>query len=178
MPTKRCSQPRGACWEEVHLAPPGAVAELGAFGQDTERMTIKRKYLGFGIGLAVFVAAIVCLYLARSDSAPTADLTGHWDGPQGGLDFDASNEHIFQVDIMHTYFFGSWKAAGADSCVLQFYDLSSQPPVFNDPAMLGSARIRRDAGKVFCDLTMPGAGTRTFHHTGPPSERLKDLKFD
>lgn len=140
-------------------------------------MTINRKAIGFAAGPVVIVA-IIWLYAARSGSPSTADLTGHWDGPQGGLYLDASSGRIFQLDIMHTFFFGSWRPTSADSCSLQFYDLSGDTPVMNDPAMVGSATIRRDGGKVFCDLTMPDGGTGTFHHTGPPSERLKDLKFD
>ncbi len=104
-------------------------------------------------------------------------LVAHWEAPGGGIYLDASDAQIFQLDVMHTFFFGKWQRAGPDFWSLQFYDLSGDEPVLDDPKAIGRAGVRREKGGTMLDLVMPDGGKLTFTQEGPPSPSMADLKF-
>jgi hypothetical protein len=129
--------------------------------------------------LSILVFGVLGLWFInqQSKSSPVASLVGHWEAPQGGIHFDAADSRVFQLDIMHSFFFGRWGPRGADIWALQFYDLSGDEPVTNDPAAKGTAIVRSEKGGVMLDLIMPDGGKLTFKHEGPPSPSLAELKF-
>lgn len=78
---------------------------------------------------------------------------------------------------MHTFFFGAWRQVGPDFWSLQFYDLSGDAPVLDDPKAIGRAVVRREKGGTMLDLVMPDGDRLTFKQEGPPSLTVADLKF-
>lgn len=125
--------------------------------------------------VTIGLAAILWLGIGRRVSFdPPADMSGHWEGPTGGLWFDASAAH-FQLDIMHTFFYGRWTATGPKSCDLQFYDLSGADPVIDSPAMRGSAVLKSEGTKREVEVKMPDNTSVIFSYVGPPTNDMKML---
>lgn len=121
---------------------------------------------------AVAVIAILIWIAGRSQGA---SIVGHWEGPEGGLWFDASSEYC-QMDIMHTFWMGHWKSSGADTVDLQFYDLLEDPAVLDRAELRASARVTSDQGRKAIDITMADKSTIRFRYLGPPSGDLSEIE--
>lgn len=104
-----------------------------------------------------------------------ASIEGHWEGPEGGLWFDASGE-LCQLDIMHTFMFGRWEARDADSVTIQFYDVRKKPAVLDRPEMRTTARVSTAQGRRVFDLLLPDKSTLRFRYLGPTKQDFADVE--
>ncbi|RBP46580.1 hypothetical protein DES53_102971 [Roseimicrobium gellanilyticum] len=103
-----------------------------------------------------------------------ADIFGHWEGPAGGIWFDASGRY-FQLDIMHTFFYGHWTSKSSDTCHLQFYDLLGEKPVTDRVDMQGTVTLESSGSNPVAVITIPDGTTLRFTYAGPPSDDMSGI---
>ena len=104
-----------------------------------------------------------------------ASIEGQWEGPEGGLWFDASGQ-LCQLDIMHTFMFGRWEARDADSVTIQFYDVRKNPAVLDRPEMRTTARVSTAQGRRVFDLLLPDKSTLRFRYLGPTKHDFSEVE--
>lgn len=131
--------------------------------------------------LVLFVSFVIagwwiCTEQLASRRSSTS-LVGHWAVAEGGIHFDASEEKFFQLDVMHTFYFGRWTPINAAQSSLQFFDMAADVNVMDNPDLVGSAVTSVAKGVRVMELTMPNGEKVTFHHDGPPSGDVLRLKF-
>lgn len=106
-----------------------------------------------------------------------ADISGHWEGPAGGLWFDASASY-FKLDIMHTFSYGDWKATSDSLCELQFYDMTELEAKTDRADLRGSAKLDRSTKKPTLLITMPDGSTGKFTYLSSPNDEMTTIEHN
>lgn len=131
------------------------------------------------ISLICLVAGVAVWFWSQRPASrqSLADISGHWEGPSGGLWFDASASY-FKLDIMHAFFYGHWKATDANHCELQFYDLFGEEPVLDRADLRGGATLDRTGPKTAVLISWPDGTSMRFTYLNPPDEDILEMEQD